>query len=288
MEYKQIEAFLAIVEQKNITKAAESLFVSQSALSYRLKSLEADLDTSLIVRKKGISNITLTLRGAEFLPIAKEWMQVNRKVESFRRSAEKIRLRIIAPASVNSVFSPVYNLIAEHESQVQLSITTCNSVEIPELISRREADIGLGYFRADKVSDQLTVEEIDAFPMVIVERSEQPRQTEEIDPATLPADKAILIKGVSLDNPAVASFYHSIFGEAMPYYMLVDSPSMVVNAMPLGGWCMIPRSSTEMFDVLPDYHVYPIKAPAPEMPCYITVHKALSKPVQELMKKYFY
>ena len=52
MEYKQIEAFLAIVEQKNITKAAESLFISQSALSYRLKSLETDLNTSLIIRRK--------------------------------------------------------------------------------------------------------------------------------------------------------------------------------------------------------------------------------------------
>lgn len=52
MEYKQIEAFLAIVDQKNITKAADSLFVSQSALSCRLKSLEAELGCQFFEKAK--------------------------------------------------------------------------------------------------------------------------------------------------------------------------------------------------------------------------------------------
>lgn len=288
MEYKQIEAFLAIVEQKNITKAAESLFVSQSALSYRLKSLEAELNTTLIVRKKGISNITLTLRGEEFLPIAREWMQVSSKVEAFRSSTEKLQLRIAAPSSVNSVFSPVYNLIAEHESSVQLSVSTCNSNEIPTLISRRNADIGLGYFRAEKENEQLITEEVDSFPMVIIERASHPRETKEVDPVTLSAEKAILIKGVSFDNPVAAEFYRKNFGADMPYYMLVDSPTMIANAMPIDGWCMIPRASTEIFENLPDYHMYSIKAPAPQMPCYLTMHQAMPQQLAELIRKYFY
>lgn len=57
MEYKQIEAFLAIVEQKNITKAAESLFVSQSALSYRLKSLKPIWTPDSSSAKKGFPTL---------------------------------------------------------------------------------------------------------------------------------------------------------------------------------------------------------------------------------------
>ncbi|WP_425755881.1 LysR family transcriptional regulator [Ihubacter sp. rT4E-8] len=288
MEYKQIEAFLAIVEQKNITKAAESLFVSQSALSYRLKSLEAELGTTLIVRKKGLSNISLTLRGEAFLPIAREWMEVSRKVEAFRSNVEKLQLRITAPSSVNSVFSPVYNLIAESEPSVQLSVSTCNSNEIPEQILRRDADIGLGYFRSEKEDARLITEEIDTFPMVIIERTDIPRDSGEIDPATLLPEKAILIKGVSFDNPVAGDFYRKTFGADMPYYMLVDSPTMIANAMPAGGWCMIPRASTEIFENLPDYHIYSIKEPAPQMPCYLTMHQAIPRQLAELVKKYFY
>ena len=288
MDYKQIEAFLAIVEQKNITKAAESLFVSQSALSYRLKSLEAELDTILIVRRKGISNISLTLRGEEFLPIAREWMQVSDKIKAFRSSAEKLQLRIAAPSSVNTVFSPIYNLIAENEPQILLSVSTCNSNEIPELISHRDADVGLGYFCAASEYKQLLTDEVDTFPMVIIERTSAPRETDVIDPAVLSAQKAILIKGVSFDNPVAGDFYRKYFGDDMPYYMLVDSPTMITNAMPIGGWCMIPRASMEIFDNLPDYHIYSIKEPAPQMPCYITVHQALPKQVLDLIKKYFY
>ena len=52
MEYKQIEAFIAIAELKNITKAADTLFVSQSALSYRLKTLEDEIGATLVTRNK--------------------------------------------------------------------------------------------------------------------------------------------------------------------------------------------------------------------------------------------
>ena len=55
MEYKQIEAFIAIAELKNITKAADTLFVSQSALSYRLKTLEEEGGVTLVTRNKGIA-----------------------------------------------------------------------------------------------------------------------------------------------------------------------------------------------------------------------------------------
>ena len=49
----------------------------------------------------------------------------------------------------------------------------------------------------------------------------------------------LYIKGVSFDNPVAGDFYRKYFGDDMPYYMLVDSPTMITNSMPIGGWCMI-------------------------------------------------
>lgn len=56
----EIEAFLNIVKYGSITKAAEVLYISQPALSRRIKSLENELQYELFIRQKGIRNIILT------------------------------------------------------------------------------------------------------------------------------------------------------------------------------------------------------------------------------------
>lgn len=60
-----------IVQTKNITKTSENLFLSQPTVSHRLKALEDELNTKLIVRKKGHKTIELTPKGEEFISIAR-------------------------------------------------------------------------------------------------------------------------------------------------------------------------------------------------------------------------
>lgn len=52
MNYTDIHTFLTIASSPSLSKAAESLFVSQPALSHRLSALEEELGTELIIRKK--------------------------------------------------------------------------------------------------------------------------------------------------------------------------------------------------------------------------------------------
>ena len=52
MNQAEIDAFLAIVEQGSLTGAAEALYLTQSALSSRLESLEKETGARLIKRKK--------------------------------------------------------------------------------------------------------------------------------------------------------------------------------------------------------------------------------------------
>ena len=54
MNFSEIETFLMIVQTKNITKTSENLFLSQPTVSHRLKALEDELNTKLIVRKRAI------------------------------------------------------------------------------------------------------------------------------------------------------------------------------------------------------------------------------------------
>jgi DNA-binding transcriptional LysR family regulator len=48
---KQIKYFQSVVEEDSFTKAADSHFISQSAISQQIRSLEAELGVTLLTRK---------------------------------------------------------------------------------------------------------------------------------------------------------------------------------------------------------------------------------------------
>ena len=52
MDTKIIEYVIAIAEEKTLNKAAERLYLTQPALSQRLKKLEEELGTPLFIRTK--------------------------------------------------------------------------------------------------------------------------------------------------------------------------------------------------------------------------------------------
>lgn len=84
MLLKQIQYFLAVAECRHFTRAAERLFVSQSALSQQITKLENDLNIKLINRDT--HPIELTPAGEDFLRDAERIMaDVNRLYESMER-----------------------------------------------------------------------------------------------------------------------------------------------------------------------------------------------------------
>ena len=70
MTYGDVEAFLAILRNGSITAAAEALFITQPALSRKLKSLEQELGVRLFEREQGRHYLTLTAKWQEFAPLA--------------------------------------------------------------------------------------------------------------------------------------------------------------------------------------------------------------------------
>lgn len=69
ISFRQISAFLEVVEQQSLTRAARRLNITQSGLSKTIQSLEFILGEALLARTK--KGIVLTSFGAAFMPYAR-------------------------------------------------------------------------------------------------------------------------------------------------------------------------------------------------------------------------
>lgn len=80
MEFRTLQYFLAVTKEENITRAAESLHISQPYLSKQLMDLEHELGKQLLIRGK--RKITLTEDGILLRKRAEEILSLVEKTES--------------------------------------------------------------------------------------------------------------------------------------------------------------------------------------------------------------
>ena len=76
MNFLKLYYFVVAAEEKNITKAAERLFISQQSLSNHIQKLEKEFGVSLFDR---IPSLTLTYAGTQFLSYAKKILDLNER-----------------------------------------------------------------------------------------------------------------------------------------------------------------------------------------------------------------
>ena len=79
MDDREWKTFVTVVDEGNITRAAEKLFLSQPALSYRLRHMEKALGHSLLLRTA--EGIALTAQGEIFYDYCKRMMQDQEALE---------------------------------------------------------------------------------------------------------------------------------------------------------------------------------------------------------------
>lgn len=71
VEVRQLKAFVALVEQRSVTAAAQALGLAQSTMSEALSSLERAMGTALFLRRRGSHELLLTEAGTALLPHAR-------------------------------------------------------------------------------------------------------------------------------------------------------------------------------------------------------------------------
>lgn len=144
MKQIDIETFLTLNKTGSLTKAAETLYVSQPTVSHRLKDLEEELGISLLMRGKGQRRIELTQKGEEFVAIAERWLALMAETSALRNQEDEIYLRIGCPDTLNNtVMLPFYRRILNDPTiNLKLNLSTHYSHNIYDLLEQHAIDLG--------------------------------------------------------------------------------------------------------------------------------------------------
>ena len=89
-----IEAFLAVAASHSVSGAANLLYITQSAVSHRLRELEEQIGLILIDRQKGIRRCELTLAGEKFYPLAERWNRLWYETKHIRKTISRLSVKI--------------------------------------------------------------------------------------------------------------------------------------------------------------------------------------------------
>lgn len=133
--------FSVLAEYKNFSVAAEEVYMSQSSLSKRIKSLEDKLGTELFIRRP--RSIELTETGRKLLPyaqnISKEYSALRRDVS--RLAVKESTLRIAATSFLS--YYGITNQIADYMNrrpEVNISVKEMSSGHSVKLLDAGEID----------------------------------------------------------------------------------------------------------------------------------------------------
>ena len=141
----QIEAFLAVAERRTVSEAARVLYVTQPALTARLKNLEQELGVALFVRTP--RGMRLTAEGRAFRSHAQRAVQSlaeGRQLLVELREGRVGELLVgAAPAISTYVLPLVLRRFQAAFPNVHLIVRTGHSEEILELVLREQVHVGL-------------------------------------------------------------------------------------------------------------------------------------------------
>lgn len=144
---RHLRAFTAVAEHLHFTKAAEAVFLSQSALSGQIRQLEEELGVQLISRNT--RQVELTPIGQEFYEIARQLLiDFGRAIVNVKeyKSLSKGRLSVAAlPSLCTSIVPGILGKLRETYPQIDIAILDVPEREIIHALRSKSVEIGLGY-----------------------------------------------------------------------------------------------------------------------------------------------
>lgn len=152
MEFRQLHYFLEVAKQRNMTKAAENLHLSQPALSKMLKGLEEELGMALIVRTNKSSE--LTDAGFIVMEYAQKMIALQNEMSttlSDMTNLQRGSIHLGIPPIAGSLFFPKALAQFHHEyPNITIEITEYAAPRLTKKVLDGEIELGIAVLPIDE------------------------------------------------------------------------------------------------------------------------------------------
>lgn len=143
LEIRQLRYFISVAEHKSFTKAANELFVVQSAVSQQIASLEDELGIKLFNRNKRV--VELTEAGKVFFY---EAVRLLEQAESAITKAQRAAAGLIGTLKIGFLAAPVRNFLPilinkflKKYPEIDVSLHHLTMMELNEKIESNDLDV---------------------------------------------------------------------------------------------------------------------------------------------------
>ena len=149
MDLHQIEYIVAIAQEQNIAKAANRLFLTQSALNQQLLRLERELGVALFERKNRM--MIPTYAGRVYLESAEKILDIRKETYKILQDVAKEDAGEISiaytPEVGSRMFSVIYPVFHQKYPKVTFRIREVRVKKMEQLLIQREVELAnLSYF----------------------------------------------------------------------------------------------------------------------------------------------
>ena len=145
MDEKDWNAMRIVYEEKNISRAAERLYISQPALTYRLKNLEKEFGTTLFYKVKG--GIEFTPEGAHLVEYSEEMLKKLQKTkDNMLNMNNEVRGTLRLGVSSNFAQYKLPGILKKFSTiypNVQFNVNTGWSTDIMKLLDSSSVQLGI-------------------------------------------------------------------------------------------------------------------------------------------------
>ncbi|WP_430534383.1 LysR family transcriptional regulator [Listeria rocourtiae] len=226
MEFRVLKYFLAVAREKNISKAAKSLHLSQPTLSKQLKELEEELGVMLFER--GNREISLTEEGVFLLSKASEILSLVEKTTLNLQKEEIVAGEVYiggGETRAMSLIAKIAKRMVEQYPNIKIRLFSGNADDVMAKLDNGLLDFGVIVNPANKQKyDHIALPQIDVWGL-LVRRDHFLAHKKVVLPADL-IDIPLLISQQSLVSQQISEW----FGKSLEELHIVGSYNLLYNA----------------------------------------------------------
>ena len=246
MDYKDAKIYLELCNFRSITKTAQKVGLTQSAVTQRLQKLEREFGMQLVVRERGQKFVEPTNYGARLLPIIQQWVDLYESANSLKDETAKVPIKLACTDSIGSYLLPQFFFqYAQRHKEVSLSIHTSHSWEIFDALEEGSIDIGLTNRECSLFHEQLQITPVYREPYVLLT---SPKNHNEysggpVQPKMLDVDRELFFD----ITPSFTQWRKSWWEDKRPFLQMSFAQILPPMLIDTPYWAILPLSIARFF-----------------------------------------